>query len=79
MRGNTFPTYLTADTVFEECTFGHSWENVNHRIDTILLVLLHVLEHLQAELDKVTVEEFIHEEHLTWRRKHILLYPIDGS
>lgn len=42
------------------------WKYINHGVDPVLLVGLHVLDHLQAELQKLAVEEPVHQEHLPW-------------
>ena len=43
----------------------HPREDVYERIETILLILLREGDHLETEREKSSVEEAVHQEHLT--------------
>lgn len=58
-------TCLTADTIFVKCTLGHPWKYIDHWIHSVFLIGLHVTNHVQTKCHKFTIEESIHEKHLT--------------
>ena len=48
-----------------ESALGHSREDVDHRVDALLLVALGERNYVEAERQKRPVEERVHQEHLT--------------
>lgn len=60
---------FTAHAVFVEGALGHPREYVDHRIHPILLIGLEESQHLDTKVEKGTVEEAVHQKHLTcaWR------------
>lgn len=59
------PLDLTADAVLVESALGHSWEDVNHRVHSVLLIGFEKPEHVDAEGQEGAVEEAVHQKHLT--------------
>ena len=59
-----------------ECALGHPRKDVYHGIQTILLVALRECYHFQAECEKGTFEESVHQEHLTCNIKSQLLQEL---
>ena len=47
-----------------ESALGHSREDVDHRVDALLLVALRERDHVEAERQKGAVEERVHQKHL---------------
>ena len=76
--------YLSACSELVESTFSHPRENVNleifqlkkvygdvsshHRVYPVLLVPLGERDHLNTERQEGSVEESVHQEHLTFPR-----------
>ena len=56
--------HFTADTILVEGALGHPGENVDHRIDAVLLVGLEKPQDVNPEGEEGTIEEAIHQEHL---------------
>lgn len=59
------PLDLPADAVLVESALGHSWEDVNHRVHSVLLIGFEEPEHVDAEGQEGAVEETVHQKHLT--------------
>lgn len=59
------PLNLSRYAVFEESTLGHTREDKDHRVNPILLIRLHECDNVDPECEEGTIEEFVHQEHLT--------------
>ena len=56
--------YVARSTKLVERTFGHSREDIYHRVYPILLITVGKRHHLNAVREKCTVEESVKKEHL---------------
>lgn len=64
--------HLAGRAELVESALGHARENVDHRVDALLLVALGERDHVEAEREERPVEERVHQKHLTCfpREKH---------
>jgi len=63
--------HLAGDTVLVESAFCHSGKDVDHWIHTVFLVALHKFEDIYAKHKEFSVEETVHQEHLTCIKKYL--------
>lgn len=57
--------HLAGDSVLVESAFCHSREDVYHWVHAVFLVALHKFQNIYAKHKEFSVEETVHQEHLT--------------
>lgn len=62
--------HLARDTELVEGALGHAREDEDHGVDPLLLVTLHEGHHVDTEREERSIEEPIHQKHLTWNMQN---------
>lgn len=63
------PLQLPRRAELAERTLGHAREHEDHGVNPHLLVILHELDHVQAEREEGVAQEAVDQEHLTWNER----------